>query len=51
MTPGPSRVPATIEGVRTSVLGLEALRRNKLATGRLKDVADAAVVAKLLERR
>ena len=47
----PLRVEATIEGVKTFVLGLETLRRNKLATGRLKDVADAEVIAKLLERK
>lgn len=37
-----SRIPAVIDGVQIDVIGREALIRNKRASGRSKDLIDAA---------
>jgi hypothetical protein len=36
----PGRVESTWDGVPVTVIGLECLKKNKRATGRLKDLAD-----------
>lgn len=41
-TAWPDRVNAIIDGLRVNVIGKEHLLRNKLASGRPKDLADAA---------
>jgi hypothetical protein len=41
-----SRIPAQVEGRTVCVLGREAFLKNKLATGRPKDLADAARLGK-----
>ena len=45
----PHAVERTVNGMSFKILGLAELIRNKRATGRLKDVADAVVLDRLAE--
>jgi hypothetical protein len=45
------RVHAEAGGLVLPVIGLEALLRNKLASGRLKDLADAELIKKRLDEK
>lgn len=46
-----SKLDVEIVGIKVSVLGLEALLKNKRATGRPKDVVDADMVDKHKRRK
>lgn len=45
------RIHAEVDGLLLPVIGLEALLRNKLASGRLKDLADAEIIRKSLDEK
>jgi predicted nucleotidyltransferase len=47
----PHAIREEIDGLAIPVVGLEDLIRNKRATGRIKDAADAAALEKLAARR
>jgi hypothetical protein len=45
----PSRVQVEITGIIIPVIGIEALIKNKIASGRMQDLADADKLKKVLE--
>ncbi len=48
-TAWPSRIIVEVDGIAVTVIGLNELRSNKKATGREKDIADLALLSRLIQ--